>query len=149
MTVNGLTTEGAVLQVNTGTVPSPIWTPVIERSQLRDPKSGDAIDMTTFDDAGFRAFKPGLRTIGVEATGNYVPTDTGYAVLETAWIDGATIGVRFGWKTSEPGELPVTHDGFRIDECVITDLGTGGNVGEKVELSLRLQGSGAPTPVTF
>ena len=148
MPAAGITTERAVLQVNTGTVAAPIWTDVIERSQIQDGKTGATIDMTSFDDAGFSSSKPGLRSSSINASGNYVPSDAGYLQLETAWLEGIVGQVRFGWRTSDPGVLPLDYTGWRID-AIVTDLGTGGNAGDKVELSLALQGSGKPEKVTF
>ncbi len=144
----GLTTESAKLAVNTGTKAAPVWTAVVERGEIRDPKTGDTIDMTSFDDLGFRAFKPGLRQMEVTASGNYVPTDVGYQKLRDSWLDGALVDVRFGWRTSDPGVVPETFTGWRVD-AIITSIGTGGSVGEKVELSLDLQASGKPAEVTF
>ena len=120
---------------------------MVERGEIRDPKTGDTIDMTSFDDLGFRAFKPGLRQMEVTASGNYVPTDAGYQKLRDSWIDGALVDIRLGWRTSAPGEAE-TFTGWRVD-AIITSIGTGGAVGEKVELSLDLQVSGKPVEVTF
>ena len=148
MPAEGITTEQAVLQVNTGTTAAPVWTPVIERSQIQDGKTGATIDMTSFDDAGFSSSKPGLRSSSINASGNYVPSDAGYLELETAWLDGIVDEVRFGWRTSIAGVTPIDYSGWQID-AIVTDLGTGGNAGDKVELSLALQGSGRPVKVTF
>lgn len=144
----GITAEGARLEVNTGTTGSPVWVPIIERSQMKVGKSGATIDMTSFDDAGFSSFKPGLRDIKFDATGNYIPSDTGYQTLESMWLDGSVKTFRALWRTSDPGITPVTYRGWSVD-AMITDLGEGGNVGAKVELSLALQGAGRPTIVTL
>jgi hypothetical protein len=144
----GITTEGAVIEVNTGTSGSPVWTPIVERSQLRVPKTGETIDMTSFDDEGFRGVRPGLRQMQFEANGNYVPSNAGYQALETAWIDGAYLDIRAMWRTSAPGVTPATYRGWRGASSVLTDFGEGGNVGDKVELSLNLTVSGRPEIVT-
>lgn len=139
---DGIVTEGALLEISTDG--GSVYAPVLERSQLRVPKTGETIDMTSFDDDGFRAPRPGLRKIDVEATGNYVPTDTALDDLETSWLDGIPLYVRTSWVTSAPGD-PETRKGWIIPDCAITDLGEGGNVGDKVELSLKFAGGGRPT----
>lgn len=145
----GITTEGARLEVNTGTVLSPVWTPIIERAQMKVPKTGAVINMTSFDDAGFDSFKAGLRNIKIDASGNYVPSDTGYQKLEDMWINGSTAQFRALWRTSDPGVSPATYRGWLVNQCVVTDLSESGNVGTKADLSLALQGSGAPQVVTL
>lgn len=139
----GITAEGSVLQVNTGTTQSPTWTPIIERSQLAMPKTGERIDMTTFDDDGFRAGRPGLRQINCNANGNYVPTDTGWQAIEDAWLDGENVELRALWRLDDGSQ-----QGWQF-EATVTDVGETGGVGDKVETSLSFEGSGRPTQVTI
>lgn len=143
----GITAEGALLQVNTGTTASPTWVPIVERAQLRVAKTTNVITMTSFDDEGFEGTKPGIRSSGIEASGNYVPSDTGYQYLEDMYLDGAQAEFRALWVTSAPGVTPVTYRGWRV-ECTLTDLSESGNVGDKVELGLSLRGNGRPSVVT-
>lgn len=140
----GITAEGAVLEVNTGTIGAPVWTPIIERSRLQMRKTGESIDMTTFDDQGFRGRRPGLRDTNIDASGNYVPSDTGYQALEDAWLAGDPVHIRGLWDDGAGGQV-----GWQFDNSVITDLGELGNVGDKVELSMSFEGSGPPTKVTL
>lgn len=139
---DGIVTEGALLEVSDDDGAN--YTPVLERAQLRVPKTAELIDMTSFDDEGFRARRAGLRVIDVEATGNYVPTDAGLDMVEDAWLDGIPLYVRVSWVSSAPGD-PETRRGWEIPDCPVTDLGEGGNVGDKVELSLKFAGGGRPT----
>lgn len=144
----GLTAEGAILQINTGTLDTPTWTTVLERSQMNITKSGETIDMTSFDSEGFRDFKPGLRNATMTATGNYVPSDSGYAALETAWLDGQVVpGVRALWV--EEFGPPTDYIGWAWDGAIVTDLSEDGSVGDKVNLNLGLQLNGRPTQVTI
>jgi hypothetical protein len=138
----GIVAEGAVLEVNTGTQVTPVWTPIIERSQLQNTKSGAAIDMTSFDDEGFTGRRPGLRSMALTANGNYVPSDTGYAALETAWLDGLEVDVRALWKINADGD----QTGWRFD-AVVTNLSENGQVGGKVELGLSFESNGRPVKV--
>lgn len=143
----GLTAEGALLEVNTGDDTTPVWTPVIERSQLTIGKTGDTIDMTTFDTEGFRDFRAGLRTMTINASGNHVPLDTGYDACAQAWEDGAVLQVRASWRTSAPGVTPETRTGWEVD-AIVTDIGEDGSVGDKVNSSLSFQAAGKPTVYT-
>lgn len=143
----GLTAEGAIFRINTGTSGSPTWTPVLERSQMSITKNGETIDMTSFDDEGFRSFKPGLRNSTMNANGNYVPSDDGYEELEDAWLDGLVVpGVQALWLTN-PGASPASYVGWEWDGAIVTDLGEDGSVGDKVNLTLSLQLNGKPTKV--
>lgn len=144
----GITAEGALLRVNTGTTASPVWTPIVERSQLRVPKTGAVITMTSFDDQGFEGTKPGIRTIGIEASGNYVPSDAGYQKLESMYLTGEQSEFQALWVTSAPGVSPVTYRGWQM-LGTLTDLSEGGNVGDKVELGLSVRGNGRPSIVTI
>lgn len=140
----GLTAEGALVRINTGTEQSPTWTPIAERSQANISKSGETIDMTSFDSEGFREFKPGLRNATLSASGNYVPSDTGYEALEDAWMDGVNVpGVQVLWRTN-PGETPAKYQGWKWDSALVTDLSEDGSVGDKVNLNLSLQLNGKP-----
>lgn len=137
----GITAEGAVLQINTGTTQVPTWTPVIERAQLNIAKTSERIDMTSFDDEGFRAGKAGLRQINLDANGNYVPTDTGWEALEDAWLDGTNVEIRALWLSDDGSQT-----GWQF-EATITNVGETGSVGDKVETSVSFEGSGRPTKV--
>lgn len=142
---DGISTEGALLEVSFDEGAN--YDPVLERSQMRNPKTTETIDFTSFDSDGFRDRGPGLRTIDVEASGNYVPADGVLDDLNTAWLDGDRVHVRASWRTSAPGD-PETRRGWTIPGCTITDLGEGGNVGDKVELSLKFAGGGRPEEYT-
>jgi hypothetical protein len=145
---DGIVAEGAKVEVNTGSVATPIWTPIAERSQASITKSGETIDMTSFDDEGFRSFRPGLRNATLSANGNYVPSDAGYVVLEDAWLEGTVVpGIRVMW-VSNPDEATPEYVGWQWDGCIVTDLGEDGAVGDKVNLTLSLQLNGRPTKVT-
>lgn len=138
----GITAEGAVLQVNTGTSEVPTWTPIVERSQMQLAKTGERIDMTSFDGDGFREGRPGLRQINLNASGNYVPTDTGWDKVEDSWLDGVNVEIRCLWRLDDGSQT-----GWMF-EATVTDVGENGNVGDKVEASLAFEGTGRPTKVT-
>lgn len=139
---NGITAEGAVLQVNTGTSQSPTWTPIIERAQLNFSKNGDRIDMTNFDGDGFSEGRPGTRSINCDASGNYVPTDTGWLAIEDSWLDGDNVEIRGLWRLDDGSQT-----GWQF-EATVTSVGESGSVGDKVEGALSFEGSGRPTRVT-
>lgn len=140
---DGITSEGAVLQVNTGTTQSPTWTPIIERAQLNVNKTGEPIDMTSFDSQGFRDRRPGLRSMSLDANGNYVPTDDGWEAIEDAWLDGEVVELRALWRDNDGGQV-----GWQV-EATITNVGETANIGDKVETSLSFDGNGRPTKVTI
>lgn len=140
---DGITAEGAVLQINTGTTMVPVWTPIIERAQLVINKTGESIDMTSFDSDGFFDRRPGLRSISLDASGNYVPTDAGWDALEDAWLDGETVEIRGLWRLDDGGQ-----QGWQFN-AVVTNVGETGNVGDKVEGALAFEGAGRPTKVTI
>lgn len=142
---DGILTEGALLEVSDDD--GATYTPVVERGQMNVPKTGETIDMTSFDDAGFRARRAGLRVIDVDASGNYVPSDAGYLILEDSWLNGTIIQIRASWVTSLPGDA-VTRSGWVVPQAVITDLGEAGPVGDKVTCSMKFAGGGAPTKYT-
>lgn len=139
----GITAEGAVLEVNTTPDAAPTWSPVIERSQLTMNKTGERIDMTTFDAEGFRAGLPGLRQINVDATGNVVPLNVAWLYLEDAWLEGENIELRGLWRTRDGGQI-----GWQF-EATITNIGEQGDVGDRVTAPLSFEGSGRPTKVTI
>lgn len=142
---DGILTEGALLEVSDDD--GATYDPIVERGQLNIAKTGETIDMSSFDDEGFRALAAGLRTISVEASGNYVPSDAGYAIVEDSWLNRTPIWVRASWRTSAPGD-PETREGWILPNAVITNDGEAGPVGDKVTLSLAFASGGKPTKYT-
>lgn len=140
---DGITAEGAVLEVNTGTNEAPDWTPIIERAQLNMQKTGESIDMTSFDSDGFRDRRPGLRSISLDANGNYVPTDIGWNAVNDSWHVGEVVEIRGLWRGDDG-----TQYGWQFS-ATITNVGETANVGDKIETSLSFDGNGRPTKVTI
>ena len=73
-----------LLQVNTNTVASPVWTDIGGQRGLSLDRNMDEIDTTDKNNAGHKESLPGLRGWSIDLDG-LVEFDNGFAELESVW----------------------------------------------------------------
>lgn len=83
-----------VLEMNTGTLLSPVWVKVVGVKEVtRSGETGKA-DVTTRDNDGFRAWIPTLKDVGLEIQMVYDPTNSHFLFLENAWLNKTQVQFR-------------------------------------------------------
>lgn len=103
-----------LLEVNTGTEATPVWSPVGGQRNANLSESVEEIDLTTEDSDGAQEFGAGLYSAEISCDGLYIPTSTGYTALKTAFRNGDAIKAR------------IQEDGLATEEanCIITSMET-------------------------
>jgi TP901-1 family phage major tail protein len=82
-----------LVKVNTGTDVSPVWTAVGSQRDAKLSRSMATIDVTSKDSNNWEESLPDVRSWSIDANAMYVPDDTAYEALETAWENQALVEI--------------------------------------------------------
>lgn len=123
-----------IVQVNTGTPVSPVWTTVGGQRNATLNRSMDEEDRTTKDSSGWHEGEPSIRHWSIDFDALLLESDAGYAELEDAYNNKEKVHVRVRTPAGN------TYTGYAI----LTDLTMEGPM-EEATISGTLTGSGALT----
>lgn len=101
-------------------------------------RSAESVDTTTKDADGWKEARPGLLEWSIDGDGIYISDNEGYRLIETAFIGKKLVKIRMA-----------TADNFGFEgNAVITDFPLDMPFDNEVTYSIKLQGTGALTPIT-
>ena len=109
-----------LIDVNTGTVGSPVWTLVGAQKSADLNRSADSIDLSHKTSGGWKSSKPGLRGWSLDLGGLMLLQDDGIAALDYAFNNGKEVNIRFrypdgsaqtGWGGLTDFSFKTPHDG--------------------------------------
>lgn len=121
-----------LVKVNTGSDVSPVWTAVGAQRDAKLNRSMATIDVTNKQSGGWEESLPENRSWSIDANALYVPDDTAYEALETAWE--AQEAVQILWEEAN-GD---TYAG----EAYITDFPKSAPHKDAVAIDVSFKGSG-------
>lgn len=100
--------------------------------------SRDMLEDTDFaDTTGARTRFAGLKDGTIQISGDYEPSDTAQALIETQFNNGGPYFVRILWNGTAGHEV----------ECIVENFEISADVGGKVEFTATLQFNGVPSAV--
>jgi TP901-1 family phage major tail protein len=109
-----------LLYVNTGTVDTPVWTLVGGQRNSSLGRTADSIDTSHKTSGGWKSSKAGLRGWSIDLDALVLLQDLGVEALETAFMQGKEINVKFerpdkkyytGWASITDFSIDPPHDG--------------------------------------
>ena len=109
-----------LVDVNTGTANSPVWTLVGAQKSADLNRSADSIDTSHKTSGGWKSSKPGLRGWSIDLGALMLLQDDGIAALDYAFNNGKEVNVRLrypdgsaqtGWGGLTDFSLSTPHDG--------------------------------------
>jgi len=109
-----------LLYVNIGTAAVPVWQLIGGQRSSSVGRSADSVDVACKTSNGWAAKKAGLRSWSVDLDSLVILDDTGYQVLDQAFMTGVEINVRLvypdatyqdGWGSLTDFSLDTPHDG--------------------------------------
>lgn len=126
-----------LVYVNTGTVDLPVYTKVAGQRGGTFNRDASTLDLTSKDSNGWDDVDYSNSSWSIEADGLLVESDTGYLELEDAFMNKATVMVRF--ETAAGAKYEGT--------AIITSFPVEAPYDDNATYSVTLQGKGAPTKV--
>ena len=109
-----------LLNINTGTAGSPVWTIVGGQRSADLSRSADSIDVSHKTSGGWKSSKAGLRGWSIDLDALVLLSDAALPYLETAFQTGAEVNVQMlypdgtvqsGWGSLTDFSLKTPHDG--------------------------------------
>ena len=134
---------GTALSINTGTVATPVWTPVLElKSVAQSGRQVATEDVTNFSSTA-REFVPTLLDSGTwDLSGNRVGSDAGQLAMETAF-QGLSITM---FKVVLPKAAGQTTSGDTFQfSALVQECNYSVNVDKAVSVTAKLKVSGSIT----
>jgi len=83
-----------LVSLNTGTHAVPVWVVLGGQRGATLNRSGEVIDMTDKNSAGWKENAAGFKEWSVDCDGFYVTTDTAFTALETAYENGTQVEIK-------------------------------------------------------
>lgn len=126
-----------IIEVNTGTEASPVWTAIAGQRGGSFNGSGDTMDSTSKDGSGWEENIVGLRSWSIDFDGLHSETDVGLQKVFDEWIAGNQVHVRMKFPSG------TTYEG----DATITDISIDAPHDDVATATGSLEGSGAITKV--
>jgi TP901-1 family phage major tail protein len=104
-----------IIEVNTGTDASPIWTKVAGQRGGKLTRGTDDLDLTSKDGSGWEDSDYGNLSWGIESDGLLTEGDAGYLALENAYMNRQKIKVHMKTAGGSKYEGKVLIQDFPID----------------------------------
>lgn len=127
-----------LLQVNTGTPESPIYTTVGGQKDASMNIAGDAIDVSSKDGSGWKEYKLGLKGWDMDLDGVIKESDTGIQELIDAFMNQTEILVKVLFPDGS----------FYVGNSVITSMPMKLGMAADATYTFKIQGTGALTQTT-
>lgn len=89
------------VEVNTGTPETPVWTKIGGATDATIDMSGEGIDVTDKDSAGWAESLIGIKSAEISSEHFMLENDVGYAELEDAYLNDTMLDLRFHISTSK------------------------------------------------
>lgn len=124
-----------VVKVNTGDETTPNFVAVAGQRGGTLNRSADSIDVTSKDSGGWKENLQGLKEWSIDTDGLMVDTDTGYAALEDAYMNGTDVMI----------ELALPNGNTYSGKAIITDFPVEIPYDDAVTYSVSFVGNGALT----
>lgn len=89
MATKAIAGKGTKLNINTGTVSTPVWTEVMELDDISPASKWETDEATNFDSSGVERIATMFDGGAWKVTGNRISSDTGQAAMQAAYASGA------------------------------------------------------------
>ena len=127
-----------IIQVNTGTEQTPVWTTVAAQRGAKLNRSSDTVDTTTKDSDSWKENEYTFREWSIDADGLIVENDEGYKALDDAFFQLKKLQVQM-----------VTAAGNKYKGLsLLTDFSNDAPYNDSATYSVKLLGTGALVPIT-
>jgi predicted secreted protein len=136
--------RGSTLAINTGTVATPVWTPIGEwKNATWSGNSWKTVDVTNMESGINEEFIASIRDNGaVKLSGNYVSSDAGQTALYNAFNTGAMASFELTYPLS-PAQI--TKGNSYAFTALVESFEIDDKVEGEITLSSSLKISGAVT----